>query len=683
MNNRQPQDDATDFTANDVRPDVQTAIRAINSKEIVKSKFFTDPLDLCLDKIKSVIPCGADEVWTEKNFKAFCASTLDAIRGRLIILPLNSVVAATLEESERYLQWMLRDVRPHIPIGVDPDARDGIIKAFAEKRELLSDYFRSVYADEQVKGEVSTEKALNPTDKKTGKSAHLEDSDKETTEESDGDAEEGVTSDAPKAADEKKRDEGYHLLASRLIHFSFFEEDDGIPLAFRTKINFASHTTRMRDSVSKDQAQFQIESGRCGLPAHLIGTHSADMIFDADSVGKGQITFVAMFWAGQKIRGKSVIQWVREGNDEIIAAIVNPFGTANARESNRIEEYRQIAANFFGVTCASSVEKKGDEVKVGEAGLGSVAPQVYWLTKSRGEARNDGLNGRENDFTLIAPIPPLSLSIDITTKLELMQRAGHFLFRDIADVSSARYTPNAEKWKVSATRGYLKSEIGYCRVGGSKPQNVSSLSSINGTFGFAYLPSLPPRLPQEQIIPRILHFSAIRFFLQRSEIKDLIARRARILGNPTGKFYSAVKTHTSGYESRILDAVFEAWERYTSGYEPGWSAGEGFENLPLDEAMWLDPMRSACELPEGVTDQAFADLARDDAWSRNLERRLGIALAKATWEQTIGEDQTPLRHLEPDWIDTDAKRWMKNLRFPKPIRIKGANSLLDSTSSQD
>ena len=178
----------------------------------------------------------------------------------------------------------------------------------------------------------------------------------------------------------------------------------------------------------------------------------------------------------------------------------------------------------------------------------------------------------ENDYHLLSILTPSGLIFELKNRI-----------RDMRFSEQTKAAKEAKKKNLEHETGfsdiYGLTTIGF---GGTKPQNISVLNSQNG--GTSYLlPCLPPtlaanhqRLPKTDFFINCINpwhlkesFEAFDRLIQ-ADINNIDIRQGR--DNVMGFIFERV--------------IEKAWQiRQT---EAGWSQKEGYQNLPLEQKIWLD-----------------------------------------------------------------------------------------------
>lgn len=235
--------------------------------------------------------------------------------------------------------------------------------------------------------------------------------------------------------------------------------------------------------------------------------------------------------------GKTVWQHFDESSKEVLS-FVEKYN----------QDFNQIKLKFKKIFFDSNLAKTSELVK-----------QVY-------------LPIENNSYHLLSILTP---SISIT---ELLRRIDSLQFSE--ETKQARGLRRENKYHASGFEEYLNlTEIGF---GGSKPQNISVLNSQNA--GRAYLlPSIPPTLERRQI-----RLPNRNFFKQNLYGKSYLAAFTKL-----HKFMKddINNIHVRNAIKNIIQYIFEQIlfvalkVRQT---QPGWSTGEGYQKLSLNQKIWLD-----------------------------------------------------------------------------------------------
>lgn len=120
------------------------------------------------------------------------------------------------------------------------------------------------------------------------------------------------------------------------------------------------------------------------------------------------------------------------------------------------------------------------------------------------------------------------------------------------------------------------------KYGGTKPQNISVLNNQNA--GRAYLlSSVPPTLTQRQV--RLPTRNFFRHSLSIRKFQDSFQTLDRLMQNRINNIH--IREGIRNTLNYLIDQVLQQALRIRAS-EPGWSNGEHYQNLPLEQRIWLD-----------------------------------------------------------------------------------------------
>lgn len=178
-------------------------------------------------------------------------------------------------------------------------------------------------------------------------------------------------------------------------------------------------------------------------------------------------------------------------------------------------------------------------------------------------------------YHLLSILTPSTLMYEMKARIQTMQ------FSD--EAKAARKQKRDKKFsEVSFEEIYGLTCIGY---GGTKPQNISVLNSTNG--GKAYLlPSVPPiintgrqRLPKKNFFAEILWNKDFEVYFKK--IQGLISIEMNNI---------SIRQGIDHWIRSIIDDVLKkVWA--IRSHAPEWSYGKRYDDLRLDQKIWLDDAR--------------------------------------------------------------------------------------------
>jgi CRISPR-associated protein Csy1 len=184
----------------------------------------------------------------------------------------------------------------------------------------------------------------------------------------------------------------------------------------------------------------------------------------------------------------------------------------------------------------------------------------------------------EDSYINLIPLHPSSL----THHFNQLIQGRRYSEANLA-ARTARGNKNAPK------SAYLfMPDIAALQLGGSKPQNISQLTSqIRGRN--LLMPSLPPLFTSEpRFIIRKGDYSLFTGRLARSNFcKEGFAALFEVVRERQNNVH--VRSRRKGALRKILGGVIEVATFYQTQQQPGWSKGYA---LNEDEVFWLDPQRA-------------------------------------------------------------------------------------------
>lgn len=185
-------------------------------------------------------------------------------------------------------------------------------------------------------------------------------------------------------------------------------------------------------------------------------------------------------------------------------------------------------------------------------------------------------------------------------------------------------------------------DIGITRLGGTKPQNISQLTSKQS--GRAYLlQSLPP-----------VDFQKKLFRIRESQTSLFDKRLTNFLREDLNKLYEVVEENKNTVEVRdkrkaILDSALSQLlvlaEHIQTIYSPGWSKTY---QLSMSEKYWLDPKRENLE-----DEEEFAESRQTADWQEDICHRF------AQWLNERLQQRFPDQAI--DFGDAEFREWLREM----------------------
>ena len=238
-----------------------------------------------------------------------------------------------------------------------------------------------------------------------------------------------------------------------------------------------------------------------------------------------------------------------------------------------------------------------------------------------------------DNYTCLVPLFPSALTHALYNRIkEALYSAENKLARD------------NKKKKTAQQKDYVSiSDLAVTILGGSKPQNVSKLTSENGGRNYL-LPSLPPQISRQT--------------------KFSISKRQRTIFNNSLRYhcysglqelYSVIESPRNTVDVReqrkealdmILSQILVIATSIQKLNQAGWS--KDYE-LDMAEKCWLDPERADLK-----DEAAFAEQRASGDWVNQIER--GFSL----WLNHILKEKFKKQHY--DFNDAEHLEWLKAMR---------------------
>ncbi len=255
-------------------------------------------------------------------------------------------------------------------------------------------------------------------------------------------------------------------------------------------------------------------------------------------------------------------------------------------------------------------------------------------------------NSHERNKQLIWPLAGAIASDSYVTLIPLYPSSLSSQF--FSALNQVRYSEankqarDSRKKKTAEHQAYVSlPDIGVTRLGGTKPQNVSLLTSKQSGRNYL-LPSIPPisnstytfRLQKDQQSLFNKRLRRICFY----ELKDLYA----IVG---AKNNVEVRDARKGSLDLILARVFELAEHIQQTYSPGWSKNY---QLDMEEKYWLDPKRALLE-----DEEVFVEARETTNWQQSICERFAL------WVNERLQYEFPKQAI--NFADPEYREWMREI----------------------
>ncbi len=248
-------------------------------------------------------------------------------------------------------------------------------------------------------------------------------------------------------------------------------------------------------------------------------------------------------------------------------------------------------------------------------------------------ANSDTIEMNSDDYICLVPLHPSALVNRLYQKISKKYSEENKQARE-----------NSKKKNTDKAQAYFSiNNLSMVKLGGTKPQNISQLTSSQGGRNYL-LPSLPPQINTK---PKI-HLGSKQTSLFNKNLNYYCYTSIQHLFNVIEEQKNTVDTRTKRKEAleEIINKVFEIADYIQSTYEPGWSTNH---TLEWPQKYWLDPDRALLNDEEKFK----ADKEKTD-WASDIEH------AFAGWINSLIRKKFPA--IKEDIADPEYAEWRKTLR---------------------
>ena len=260
------------------------------------------------------------------------------------------------------------------------------------------------------------------------------------------------------------------------------------------------------------------------------------------------------------------------------------------------------------------------------------------LTKPSSDERNKQIlwvnhpDPQEDNYTCLVPLYPSSLTNHFYYKINQLRYSD-----TNKQALSNRYKKDTEQFSYTTLQG-----IGVTVLGGTKPQNVSQLTSNQGGRNYL-LPSLPPIFKSRE---------QIRLTEKQTTIFN--RRLAYVCSDGLNMLYEVVRAEKNIYPERdkrkfalelIAQTVLMQAERIQKMHPAGWS-----KDYLLNEYQkyWLDPNRAELD-----GEEIFRQQAEQDNWSAKIIHQF------ASWVNECLKRE--FKSIQEDFAKPEYNQWRRDM----------------------
>jgi len=266
------------------------------------------------------------------------------------------------------------------------------------------------------------------------------------------------------------------------------------------------------------------------------------------------------------------------------------------------------------------------------------------LSNNQGESVSDERNKQllwpcsvsatvTDEYRVLVPLHPSALTYALDQKL-----------KDLRYSDANKEARDNRKKKTAEQKTYVSiSDLAVKKLGGTKPQNVSLLTSGQGGRSFL-LPSLPPAISSQR------EFSVSK---KHTTIFNNSLRYQCYLG--LQELYAVVRAGKNNVDWRdqrkealdiILAQILALAASIQNTYSAGWSKDY---QLDMAEKYWLDPLRVN---EDG--EEAFAESKLVDDWTKTIEQNFSL------WLNGLLKRQFPKQKYQ--FSDAEYTEWVREMR---------------------
>ncbi|MDO5687352.1 MAG: type I-F CRISPR-associated protein Csy1 [Neisseria sp.] len=374
-------------------------------------------------------------------------------------------------------------------------------------------------------------------------------------------------------------------------------------LRMSKQLKFGTHIAKGIHPDSKgDNISFQAASAR---PPYVVGSHTLTTL-PLDANGNAAALPLAAFFD------------LPIGSDNIplrtlIAANHSALKTCFSADPERSDQYLQ---HFQAALRTDTDQAVTDERN----------KQILWPCSEQAIA--------EDAYTCLVPLHPSALVHEFYQRINALRYSEE----------NKQARQNRSKKEVEQQPYLSITQLAVMQLGGSKPQNISRLTSAQR--GKQYLlSSLPPKATQSRSFS--LPKNAVSFFNASLRYYCRFAWRELKAVVDAPKSIMEVRDQRKEALSMILDEVFLLAQSLQNTWPAGWS--RDYEHLSDAEKLWLDPRRELLE-----DEAAFLAAREAEDWCDEVIR------AFAAWLNDWLKKDFP--HIADDFAAPEFNEWYRLMK---------------------
>ncbi|MDY0301630.1 MAG: type I-F CRISPR-associated protein Csy1 [Trichlorobacter sp.] len=215
------------------------------------------------------------------------------------------------------------------------------------------------------------------------------------------------------------------------------------------------------------------------------------------------------------------------------------------------------------------------------------------------------------------------------------------------DVTSSRYSKDSKESRAARRANKIAKpykdykDVAYLKLGGTKPQNVSSLTSKQGGRNYL-LPSLPPQFKQNQSFKIQPYADSLFSKGLEYRCRDTFAALVRLIKTNYNNvnIRNARKDILDSLLYKVLAIASSIQEEYPAGWSKNYS-------LHISEKLWLDPQRAE-------QDEQFAEQRQKQEWQQDISNRF------ANWLNAQLKQQ--FKKIKHEFADAEHLEWQQEMQ---------------------
>ncbi|RUO42766.1 type I-F CRISPR-associated protein Csy1 [Aliidiomarina taiwanensis] len=238
----------------------------------------------------------------------------------------------------------------------------------------------------------------------------------------------------------------------------------------------------------------------------------------------------------------------------------------------------------------------------------------------------------EHDYNVIVPLYPSVFTYYLYNKINDLRYSD-----ENKSARDNRFKKTAEQ------KPYVSlSNTAVVQLGGTKPQNISSLMSKQGGRNYL-LPSLPPKYQQTEQFKIPTYANSIFDKALDYRCKDTFKALVRLIETQYNNVN--IRKARRAILDDLLFQVFSIASSIQQQYLPGWS-----QNFALNysEKLWLDPQRCSIE-----GEETFKQDRDSNNWQADISKRF------ASWVNS--HLRRKLKNIKHDFADAEHTEWQREM----------------------